>query len=50
MEGVLRKWKYKRPQVAFSDHVTPEIDSFTNKPVVQCDAWAVKNTFADNSK
>ena len=28
----------------------PWIDSFTNKPVVQCDVWAVKTTFAYNSK
>ena len=31
-------------QGAFSDKVTPDIDGFTDEPVVQCDVQVVENT------
>ena len=37
-------------QGAFSDKITPDIESFTDEPVVQCDVRVVKNTFVDDSK
>ena len=35
---------YPGPQGPFSDKVTPDIDGFTDEPVVQCDVQAVENT------
>ena len=32
------------------DKVTPDIDYFIDKPVLQCDAQDVENTFIDDSK
>ena len=37
-------------QGTFSDKITPDIESFTDEPVVQCDVQVVKNTFVDDSK
>ena len=38
-------------QGAFLDKFTPDIDGFTDEPVVhQCDVQFVENTFADDSK
>ena len=37
-------------QGAFSDKITPDIESFTDEPVVQCDVRVVKNTLVDYSK
>ena len=36
-------------QGAFSDKVTPDIDGFTDEPVVQCEVQVLKNTFIDDS-
>ena len=36
-------------QGAFSDKVTPDIDGFTDEPVVQCEVLVLKNTFTDDS-
>ena len=36
--------RYRR---AFSDKVTPDIDDFTNEPIVQCVVRFVKNSFVD---
>ena len=36
----------KKEGVPFS----PDIDGFTDEPVVQCDAQVVENTFIDDSK
>ena len=35
---------------SFSDKVAPDIDDFTDKPEIQCDAQVVKNTFLDDFK
>ena len=37
-------------QEAFPDKVAPDIDEFTDEPVVQCDVQVIKNHFADDSK
>ena len=42
--------RYMRAPESFSEKGTPDIDGFTNKPVVQCDVRVVKNTFVDDSK
>ena len=34
-------------QETFLDKVAPDIDSFTDEPVAQCDVQVVKNTFDD---
>ena len=34
--------------LVFSDKVAPDIDGFTNEPVVQCDVEVVKNSFVDD--
>ena len=40
-----------KPQRAFLDKVTPDIDGFTDEPVVyQCDVQFVENIFVDDSK
>ena len=46
---------YVRQQVpgiqgTFSDKVAPDIDGFTDEPVVQYDAKVVENTFVDDFK
>ena len=38
------------PSGIFSDKVIPDIDGFTDEPVVRCDVRVVKNTFIDDSK
>ena len=38
------------PQGAFSDKVAPDIDGFSDEPVVQCDVQVTENTFIDDSK
>ena len=35
---------------SFSYKVTPDIDGFTNEPIVQCNFQVVENTFVDDSK
>ena len=37
-------------QGKFLDKVTPDIDRFTDKPVIQCNIQVVENTFVDVSK
>ena len=37
-------------QGGFSDKVTPDIDVFTDEPVVYCDVQVVEVTFIDDSK
>ena len=37
-------------QGTFSDTATPDIDGFTDEPVVQCDGQVVENTFVDDYK
>ena len=37
-------------QGAFSDQTNPDVDGFTNEPVVQCDAQVAKNIFINDSK
>ena len=37
-------------QGAFSGEVNPDIDGFTDEPVVQCDVHVVENIFTDDSK
>ena len=39
-----------RTHGACSDKVTPDIDGFTDKLVVQCYVQVVESTFMDNSK
>ena len=44
--------KYTRAwiQEVFSDIVAPDIDGFTDEPVVQCDSQVVRNAFVDDFK
>ena len=37
-------------QGTFSEKLTPDIDGFTDEPVVQCDVQVVENIFAYDSK
>ena len=37
-------------QGALSDKVAPDIDGFTDEPVVQCDVQVAENTVIDYSK
>ena len=37
-------------QREFTDKVVPDIDGFTDEPVVQCDVQVVENTFVVDSK
>ena len=39
---------YTRAPGSLSDNTRPDIDYFTNEPVVQCDAPVVKNIFVDD--
>ena len=48
--GKLCQSRDTRTQGAFSDNFTPDIDGFTDEPVVQCDVQIVENTFIDHSK
>ena len=46
------KWKAMFPgtQREFTDKVVPDIDGFTDEPVVQCDVQVVENTFVVDAK
>ena len=35
----------KDPQGEFSDKISPDIDGFTDEPVVQCECWSYKKYF-----
>ena len=51
MKNYVRLQGYQGPKGHFqTDKVTPDIDYFTDKPVLQCDVQDVENTFIDDSK
>ena len=39
----------KDPRGFFTNKVTPDIDGFTDEPVVQCNFRVVKDSFVDDS-
>ena len=44
-EKLLDNTGIPKPQGAISDKVTPDIDAFSDEPVVQCDVQVVENNF-----